>query len=548
VLLRGTAIVSVLTLLSRLLGFVRDLLVARLLGASLFADAFFVAFRIPNLLRSFVAEGALTSAFTPVFSQALTRGKEHANDSFKRIAGFLIAITSLITAAIILFAVPLVDLLAPGYRAEPGKFELCVKLTRIMAPYIICVSLIAMLNAALNTLKVFGASAWAQVIMNVTLIIGALIAIPYAPETATTILAISVLIGGLVQIFSQIPACRRSALPLTPSFAVASREVKEVTRLMIPATLGASIYQITIFIATLLASLLPSGSVSWLFYADRVAQFPIGIFSIALASVLLPALSTASANSDQDSFNRGISNSLRYTSFCVIPMAAGIWALATPITQLLFERGAFTAESTIKTSQALRALAWGLWASSCYSMLVRAFIARRDTITPSLIGLAALIINICASLLLMGPITNTPQATRLVSALAAIQSSLTTTFSALTDNLGHIGLALASSISAFASLILVIILFTRSIGSFPWDTFVNSTIRSTLAALAMIAAINLISANTLSPLAKCLIAIPAGALSYLLATTLLRSRELSESLTLVRDKLRPRPQSLVPKD
>ncbi|MFO0416678.1 MAG: murein biosynthesis integral membrane protein MurJ, partial [Pseudomonadota bacterium] len=181
-LLRGTAIVSVLTLLSRLLGFVRDLLVARLLGASLFADAFFVAFRIPNLLRSFVAEGALTSAFTPVFSQALTRGKEHANDSFKRIAGFLIAITSLITAAIILFAVPLVDLLAPGYRAEPGKFEMCVKLTRIMAPYIICVSLIAMLNAALNTLKVFGASAWAQVIMNVTLIIGALIAIPYAPE------------------------------------------------------------------------------------------------------------------------------------------------------------------------------------------------------------------------------------------------------------------------------------------------------------------------------------------------------------------------------
>ena len=314
-LLRGTAIVSVLTLLSRLLGFVRDLLIARLLGASLYADAFFVAFRIPNLLRSFVAEGALTSAFVPVFSSSLAKDKQEAFSAFRRVLGFLLMLTILLSSFGILYAPDVVLLLAPGFSEDLGKYQLCITLTKIMLPYIACVSVIAMINAALNSLHIFGASAWAQVTMNGVLIIGALCAMVFEPERATIILAYSVLVGGLVQIVVQITSCLRAGLSLRPSFNIIRRDVGEVVRLMIPATIGASVYQITIFIATLLASLLPSGSVSWLFYADRIAQFPIGIFSVALASVLLPALSTASANADSDRFRRSLADSLRYTSF-----------------------------------------------------------------------------------------------------------------------------------------------------------------------------------------------------------------------------------------
>jgi putative peptidoglycan lipid II flippase len=338
VLLRGTAIVSALTLISRILGFARDLLVARLLGTSIFADAFFVAFRIPNLLRSFVAEGALTSAFTPVFTSSLSQGNDSARLAMRRTIAFLLTLTGILTALLIVAAPDVVRLLAPGFEKNTEQFSLCVELTRIMAPYILCVSLVAMLNAALNALNIFGTSAWAQIVMNVVLISGALIAIPFDSQTATKILAISALLGGIVQILAQIPTALRSGLSLIPSFQLLSREVREVVTLMIPATLGASVYQVTIFLVTILASLLPTGSVSWLFYADRVAQFPIGIFSIALASVLLPALSHASARADIDSFRRNISNSLRFTSFCVIPMAAGIWGLALPITRLLFVR------------------------------------------------------------------------------------------------------------------------------------------------------------------------------------------------------------------
>ena len=530
-LLRGTAIVSVLTLLSRLLGFVRDLLIARLLGASLYADAFFVAFRIPNLLRSFVAEGALTSAFVPVFSSSLAKDKQEAFSAFRRVLGFLLMLTILLSSFGILYAPDVVLLLAPGFSEDPGKYQLCITLTKIMLPYIACVSVIAMINAALNSLHIFGASAWAQVTMNGVLIIGALCAMVFEPERATIILAYSVLVGGLVQIVVQIPSCLRAGLSLRPSFNIIRRDVGEVVRLMIPATIGASVYQITIFIATLLASLLPSGSVSWLFYADRIAQFPIGIFSVALASVLLPALSTASANADSDRFRRSLADSLRYTSFIIIPMASGIWVLALPITELLFERGAFSHESSLMTSYALKALALGLWATSCYSMIVRAFIARKDTITPTLIGLASLLVSVIASLLLMGPIAN--QGGAIVTTLSLLQMKLYTVLPWHTE-LGHRGLALASSIAACASLLLVLSMFTLRIGKFPWRVFLLSTVRALVASVIMIIVLKMLIAQCGSALIACAVAIPAGCITYGLACLILRSPELSESLALIR--------------
>ncbi len=534
-LLRGTAIVSLLTLLSRFLGFVRDLLVAQLLGASLFADAFFVAFRIPNLLRSFVAEGALTAAFSPVFSTSLTGGIASARQTMKRVLGFLLIITTMLALVMITCAPTVVSIIAPGFSAEAGKFELCVQLTRIMAPYIVCISVIAMLNAALNALNIFGTSAWAQVIMNVVLIIGALVALPFDMSSAVMIIAASVLVGGIVQVASQIPACHQSGLSLLPSWRIASKDVGDVVRLMIPATLGASVYQITIFLGTILASLLPSGSVSWLFYADRVAQFPIGIFSVALASVLLPALSNASAQADDSAFNRNIANSLRFTSFCVIPMAAGIWVLALPITQLLFQRGAFDEDASRRTALALQALCYGLWAASCHSMLVRAFIARRDTLTPSIIGLAALLINLGSSLILMGPLELYQGASSIAATLTKVQTSLLDIIP-LHFAFGHVGLAAASSISAVCSLLLVILIFCIKLGNFPWPTFIASTARSLTASLVMILVIQSVSHLWSTPLLSCIMGSILGVVSFILCAHLLQSRELRDAVTALRRK------------
>jgi putative peptidoglycan lipid II flippase len=243
-----------------------------------------------------------------------------------------------------------------------------------------------MVNSALNAKGVFGASAWAQVTMNLVLIGGGIIALFTSPETATYLLACSVLVGGVAQLISQIPACKRAALSFRPRGSLFNPAVKELLLLMLPAIVGASIYQLTIFFGTLLASLKGEGSVSWLFYADRVAQFPLGIFSIALASVLLPTLSKAAAGNDSGTFSDSLAISLRYTTFVILPMSAIIWSLALPIVQLLFERGKFTPLSSLMTSAALQALALGLWAVSFHSMVVRAFIAKKDTVTPTVIG------------------------------------------------------------------------------------------------------------------------------------------------------------------
>lgn len=532
-LLRGTVITSSLTLLSRALGFARDLLVARLLGASLFADVFFVAFRIPNLLRSFLAEGALTSAFVPVFTGSLAKSHDEAQATFSRLTGFLISITVPLSILGILFAPEIVRLIAPGFAQDQQKFELCVLLTQIMFPYIACVSLIAMINSALNSLRIFGASAWAQVFMNITLIGGALCALPFEPRVATLLLALSVIIGGAVQITTQLPACSRAKLSLRPSFAIFSRDVTETVKLMLPATLGASVYQLTVF-STILASTLPDGSVSWLFYADRIAQFPIGIFSIALASVLLPALAHASAQDDSALFKRNLSNSLRFTNFVIIPMAAGLWALALPITEVLFERGAFTHESSVRTAHAIKALTFGLWATSCHSMITRAFIAKKDTVTPTCIGACSLIVGLIASLILMGPLSS--EGGYLLEALQWLQTLLYS-FSDISPQLGHVGLAASSSLAAVVSLILVVGFFCKQMGDFPWRTFVSSMSKSACAAFGMVAAIYGIQQITLSPATNCALSITAGVVVYILASFILRSTELLEGVAVIQKRL-----------
>ncbi len=527
-LLRGTTIVSTLTLLSRLLGFGRDLLVAFLLGSSLFADAFFVAFRIPNLLRSFLAEGALTAAFTPVFASARVESKNKARLTFRNIAGLLLLITIPIVCAVIYFASKIVAAFAPGFTDDPTTFALCVQLTQIMAPYILFVSLIAMINSALNTLGIFGASAIAQVVMNLVLIGGGLCALLATDkQTATWILAFSVLAGGSAQIISQLPTCRKQGLSIAPLLFGESKVRWEVLRLMLPATLGASIYQITIFFGTLMASLLPTGSVSWLFYADRIAQFPMGIFSIALASVLLPALSNAAASSDHENFNQHLTNSLRYTSFCIIPVATAIALFAEPIITLLFERGEFSRYATRQTATALQALSLGLWASSFHSMIVRAFIARKNTVTPTIIGACTLLITILSALLLIGPLSTEQGPNWIVEGLTHVQALLYQSIS-VSFSLGHIGLASASTIAAFFSMGLASLVLSCSSKSFSWVPVVRATSISIAGSLLAVLAVSYVPLSSLHPFLQITLGISLGACVYGLTTYLLNSHEARE--------------------
>jgi len=529
--IRGTGIVSALTLVSRLLGFIRDLLVARLFGAGFYADAFFVAFRLPNLLRSFVAEGALSSAFVPVFSGELAAGEARARAAVRSVSALILALTLVLSIAGIIFAPQIVDLFAPGF--DEDKRALCIVLTRVMLPFIICVSFVAMLNGALNALRIFGASAWAQVWMNGILITGAIAAGWYDARGAALCLAWSVVVGGVVQVLVQLPAMRRAGLSILPTGGLRTAVNGEIVRLMAPAIVGATVYQLTIFLNTILASLLEEGSVSWLFYADRLTQLPVGIFSIALASVLLPTLARARAEGNHGEFSGSLINSLRYTSFLIIPTAALIFIFAEPLIALMFERGAFTPYATGRTALAAQALALGLWSVSCHSMLVRAFLARKDTRTPTLIGIATLVLTLCFSLLFMGPVRVFD------GALAASISTLSGVVQQcpLALDLGHAGLGLAASLASLGTMLLTAATLSRRLPDLEWRPFIRASIQAILASGVMVGAL-LSGAAYLPPgasyLTKLLIGLPAGAIIYLLSAWVLKSTEWQETVGLIR--------------
>ena len=450
-LLRGTAVVAGFTLLSRILGFVREVLIARLFGATLIADAYFVAFRIPNLLRSIFAEGALTAAFVPVFASELRQGQAAAQRALQSILTLLVASTLVVTLLGVLGAAPIVSLFAPGFERDPSTFALCASLLSIMMPYIVCVSVVILLNGALNSVKVFGASALAQVYMNLVMIVAAIVAIKLNKIEAAQLLAYSVLLGGGVQIIVQIPALHRAGFRLRFSQHLFSQPSRKVLRLMLPAVLGAAVYQLSIFFNTQLASVLNPGSVAWLSYADRVAQLPIGIISLALSSVLLPHLAISAAEGDHDRFGSDLVHALRFTSFILIPIAGFLFLFAHPLVRLLFERGAFDAQASLMTAMCVQGLSLGLWAVSCHSLLVRALNARHDTRSPMLIGVVSLVASIVIAIALMGaPLAG--HGSFIVDQIVSVHDFFERL--GLSLDLGAVGLCLASSLAFTLSLML----------------------------------------------------------------------------------------------
>lgn len=528
-LIRGASIVSSLTILSRILGLIRDLIFASLFGASFIADAFFVAFRIPNILRSFVAEGALTSAFVPVFASEIEKDREGAQNTLTTVTSLLLLTTLSLALLGVIFSEELVSLFAPGFYADRQRADLCATLLRIMMPYVVFVSLVAMLNGALNTVKIFGAAAFAQVAMNLTLIIGGIIAYTFPDDSRAHLIATAVIVGGMAQIIVQLPALKKAGFVLRVSTKLITPASKEILRLIAPALIGAAVYQITMIINTVLASLLRTGSVSWLFYADRLAQLPIGIFSIALASVLLPTLSNAAAQENSEDFARNYINSLRYTSFIIIPTAFGLFLLAHPLITLIFQRGAFSADSTLNTSLALQMLALGIWGISCHSMSVRTLIAKKDTVTPTIIGAISLLIGLISALILMGPPVEISSITS--TGVRQAQNMLGTVIPL--QNLGHAGLALSSTLASCVSFLLLTVIISRRIKGIDWKLFITATIKALLAGAFMAGGLVVFIELTDSALAQLLLGIPLGIVLYGLFSFLLKNNEMQETFQLL---------------
>jgi putative peptidoglycan lipid II flippase len=316
--------------------------------------------------------------------------------------------------------------------------------------------------------------------MNVVFIIGILVAMASPSETAPYVVAWSTLLGGIIQVVVQLPALKRAGFSIRPSFKLHSPAVLSVAKLMLPAIFGAAVYQLTIFINTVFASLVGEGAVSALFYADRVVQFPIGIFSIALASVLLPVLSNAASTKDETGFNRNLLNSLRFTSFVIIPVSGFIAFFAQPIVELLFMRGKFGAADVTRVALAVQAYCVGLWGTSCHTMAVRAFIAKKDTVTPVIVGMITLSVTIFLSIILIGPIS-IPNNSGLGSGVGWIQQNSLIGVWAKQFNFGHAGIALSSSIGSIVSFLAIVAILKRRQLDLNFGPFLRTSIKTILA-------------------------------------------------------------------
>ncbi len=390
-LLRALATVSGMTLLSRILGFVRDFVIARSFGAGLATDAFFVAFRLPNLLRRMFAEGAFSQAFVPILAEYKNRqGPEETRRLVDRVATALALAVALVALLGAIAAPAIVWISAPGFRAEPDKFALTVELTRITFPYILFMSLVAFAGGILNTWSRFAIPAFTPVLLNVSFIAMALFAAPYF-DPPVLVLGWAVFLGGVLQVALQVrPLARLGMLPRF-DLALSDPGVRRIAKLMAPALLGVSVSQVSLLINTIFASFLESGSVSWLYYADRLMEFPAGLLGVALGTILLPSLSKLHAGEDRDGFSSLLDWGLRLTLLLTLPAALALALLAVPLIATLFHHGAFGAEDVMQTRLALVAYSVGLTGLILVKILAPGFYARQDIRTPVKIAVVTLV-------------------------------------------------------------------------------------------------------------------------------------------------------------
>ena len=401
-LFRSFFTVSFYTFLSRVLGFIRDILIARYLGSTVIADAFFVAFRIPNFFRRVLAEGAYSAALIPVFSGVVLNPKDEreASDFVENTTSMLLFATVVLTI-IFFFGMPyIIQVLAPGFTDNKEAYELAVHFGKIIFPYIIFISLAAHFASINNVHERFAAGAFAPAILNISFILSLFFLTPYV-TTAGHALSYGVLIGGVLQFLYLYRAVLNFYRPRI-ILPVLNEKLKKFFKLFLPGVVGSGVIQLNIVIGTIIASFLPVGAISHIYYADRLNQLPLAIFGIALGIVLLPSLSKAIKQSDQETTNNIQNRSIEFSLLISLPSAIGLFILAEPIIHILFERGAFVKEDTFYTAKVLSYFALGLPAYIIIKVLVSCFFAREDTKTPLYISIVSVITNVVLSLLLIG--------------------------------------------------------------------------------------------------------------------------------------------------
>ncbi|MDM8568462.1 murein biosynthesis integral membrane protein MurJ [Thiotrichales bacterium HSG1] len=387
--------------MSRILGFTRDVVIAHIFGASTSTDAFLVAFKIPNFMRRLFAEGAFSQAFTPVLSEYQTKcNKTEIKHLVDHVAGNLGGILFWVTVIGVMIAPILVMIFAPGFIQYQAKFDLAVEMLRITFPYLLFIALTAFAGAILNTYGQFAIPAFTPVLLNLCLISSALWFTSYFDRPIIA-LAYGVLVAGVVQLTFQIPFLYRLRLLPRPRFNRHDKGVKHIHRLMIPALFGVSVSQINLLMDTLMASFLVTGSVSWLYYSDRLMEFPVGVFGLALATVMLPNLSRAIASNDIENYNNTLDWSLRWVFLIATPAMFGLMVLAGPILTTLFYGGEFTEQDIIKTTYSLMTYAIGLLGFILIKVLASGFYSRQDTRTPVKIAVIAMVTNIVLNLTLI---------------------------------------------------------------------------------------------------------------------------------------------------
>ncbi|HEQ1966310.1 TPA: murein biosynthesis integral membrane protein MurJ [Pseudomonas aeruginosa] len=403
-LLKSLAAVSSITMLSRVLGFVRDTILARIFGAGLATDAFFVAFKLPNLLRRIFAEGAFSQAFVPILAEYKNQQGEEATRTFiAYVSGLLTLVLALVTALGILAAPWVIWVTAPGFADTPEKFALTTDLLRVTFPYILLISLSSLAGAILNTWNRFSVPAFVPTLLNVAMIGFALFLTPYF-DPPVMVLGWAVLAGGLLQLLYQLPHLRKIGMLVLPRLNLRDSGVWRVMKLMLPAILGVSVSQISLIINTIFASFLAAGSVSWMYYADRLMELPSGVLGVALGTILLPMLAKTYSNKDRHEYSRLLDWGLRLCFLLVLPCSLALAILAEPLTVSLFQYGKFTTVDAAMTQRALVAYSVGLLGIILVKVLAPGFYAQQNIRTPVKIALFTLVSTQLMNLAFIGPL------------------------------------------------------------------------------------------------------------------------------------------------
>ena len=510
----AAGLIGVATFSSRILGFIRDVVLAQLFGASAAADAFYVAYRIPNLLRELFAEGSMSSAFIPVFTEYHTlRTKRETWELASAAFTTLLTIVTVVTIVGILATPAIVWLLAPGFHEELERLATTTLLTQVMFPYLLFISLAALAMGILNSLRAFAIPALAPVFFNLCILFFALVISPLMDQPIVGV-AIGVVVGGLAQFLMQLPAIHQRGLMFRWRFQPSHPGVKRMGRLIGPTLLGMSVTQINITVSTILASFFPGGP-TYLFYGMRLIQFPLGIFGVALGTALLPTLSAQAARGALDDLRLTINYGLRMILFIILPAMAGLMLLREPIVHLFFEHGEFSAADTTATAAVLLAYAVGLWAFAGVRILVSAFYSLQDTKTPALAAVAGVLSNLILALLLM-------------------------------KSFQYVGLAIATAIASMVNGSILLIILTQRLGGLNWGNLGKSIARIMLALVPVILASYSVAelavwdreGEWMAKAIMLFVGIGLSVTGYLGAHAMLRSEELEDTWMTLKKKLR----------